>query len=75
MSECDAPDCSNNATRLDGYCSNVCMNVHLAVAGERLSQDDITEPVPDERIKEIRESRKKSHEKFAEELADADPDA
>jgi len=51
------------------------MNVALAIAGERLSQDDITEPLSDDRIAEIRAAREESHKRIEDALADADPDA
>jgi len=64
MTECKAPDCSEQADRiLPRYCSDVCRNVSLQVAAERISKDgpgvsDLT----DERIAEIRERVEENHE-------------
>lgn len=66
--ECSAPDCSEPARSVQTTCSTRCENVAVKVAAERMSQDDITEPVPEERVAEIRERVNESFDRMNEKI-------
>lgn len=68
MTECGAPGCDNLVGPFRRHCSDVCMNVALEVAAERLNSDDPLEPLPGYRVKKIRAKNQQGFDHIQEQI-------